>query len=372
VDAYLQQPSVRIPGHVVCTACEHRCSLGPGETGTCGARRNVDGRLRLLGFGRASSLAPGSIEEVPFAHVRPGERILSVGTVGCPLHCPFCERWTMSQWRGDPERAGFEMPPERLVARCEAAGAGTVVFTENEPVVAAEYAIETARLAHPRGIGVALSSSGFETNVALDKLEAYVDAINVDLKAFHDVTYLRLGGRLGPVLRNLERLVASPVWLEVTTTVVPGMNDTDRELRRIAGFLSSLSPDLPWHLRAFHPDHRWLDRPATPAATLLRARAIGLEAGLRFVYDPASEHGGTTWCAACGEPVVQRARDTVVERWGRSPGTCRCGASVPGRWGGRLPPTARRDGARDGHPAAAAALRSAPRVTGLGAGRGRS
>ncbi len=334
VDAILARPSPRVAGRVLCTACEHWCSLPPGRTGKCGVRRNVDGRLQLLVYGKAASAAVDPVEKKPLFHFLPGGPILSLGTYGCNLRCTFCQNWEISQRRERVEEGGLDLSPETIVERCLALDIPMVAFTYNEPTVFFEYAYDTARLARRRGIRTAFVSSGFETTEALNTMAPYLDAINVDLKAFRDETYRRvIGGRLRPVLRNIEHLAASDVWVEVTTLIVPGMNDSDEELREAAAFLAGVSPDLPWHVTAFHPDHLMRDRPPTPVPTLLRAREIGLEAGLRYVYlgNVSGPELQSTACPDCGRVLVARNWYAVEQRWER-PGQCPCGTRIPGVW----------------------------------------
>jgi len=317
----------------MCTACEHWCSRAPGETGKCGVRRNDEGHLMLLVYGRATALAADPMEKKPLFHFLPGEQILSLGTVGCCFTCVFCQNWHTSQWKVDVEEPGFDLSPEEIVERCLRTRIRAVAFTYNEPAVFFEYAYDTARLAHENGIRTVFVSSGFETEEALETIEPYLDAVNVDLKAFSDRTYREMiGARLKPVLRNIGSLAASRAWLEVATLVVPQMNDSDAELRDMAEFLVSVSPDIPWHLSAFHPDYGLLDRPPTPGETLVRAREIGLEAGLRFVYLGNVSGGQDTTCPSCGEMLVEREWYWIRERW-PEPGECpSCGAAIPGVW----------------------------------------
>jgi len=339
--AMLQEPMPRQPvaGTVRCTACEHWCRIAPGEAGRCGVRANVDGSLELLVRGRAAAVAVDPVEKKPLFHFLPGRPILSIGTLGCNLRCRFCQNWDISQER--PALAGAhlgrDLPPEAIVELCVVRDIPMIAFTYNEPVVALEYAYDTFVLAKERGIRTVFVSSGFETLRALDVIEPVVDAINVDLKAFTDRFYRKLSGaRLKPVLRNIAHIAReTPIWIEVTTLLVPGQNDSSREIGEAADFLASVSPDLPWHLTAFHPDYLMLDTPPTPLRMLVRAWEIGKRAGLRHVYvgnmrDPKRE---STWCPSCGAMLVARSgyRTEVATR---EPGTCdRCGVRVPGVWG---------------------------------------
>jgi pyruvate formate lyase activating enzyme len=324
---------------VQCTACEHWCTLAPGDTGRCNVRLNQDGQLVSLVYGRAAAAHLDPIEKKPLFHFLPTRSACSVGTLGCNFHCQFCQNWNISQpgpLVQHPERMGQALAPAEIVRLCRERSIPIIAYTYNEPTVFFEYTLDTARLAVDHGIRNVYVSNGFQTLETIDALAPYLHAINVDLKAFTDGFYRdTCGGRLQPVLRNIEYMAnETPIWVEVTTLVVPGMNDSDHELREIADFLVSISPDLPWHLSAFHPDYQVLDRPATPRSTLERAYAIGIEAGLRYVYvgNLIDAERSSTYCSQCGETVVSRIGYQVRPRW-KIPGQCpACGGSVAGVW----------------------------------------
>jgi pyruvate formate lyase activating enzyme len=324
---------------VQCTACEHWCTLTPGEAGRCNVRLNQDGQLVSLVYGRAAAAHLDPIEKKPLFHFLPTQPAFSIGTLGCNLHCQFCQNWNISQpgpLVKHPDRLGQALAPAEIVRLCRERAIPIIAYTYNEPTVFFEYTLDTARLAVDQGIRNVYVSNGFQTLEAIDAIAPYLHAINVDLKAFSDAFYRRTcGGRLQPVLRNIEYMTKeTPIWVEVTTLVVPGMNDSMDELREIAGFLASISPDLPWHLSAFHPDYQVLDRPATPRATLERAYAAGIEAGLRYVYvgNLIDAERSSTYCPQCGETVLSRIGYQVRPRW-KAPGQCpACGASVAGVW----------------------------------------
>lgn len=330
-------------GYVQCTACEHWCAIAPGAGGKCGVRRNLDGCLRVVVYGRAIAMHVDPVEKKPLYHFLPQRSIFSLGTAGCNLACAWCQNAEISQYKWfDPatDPLGSDLPPRQIVEHCMAQRIPAIAFTYNEPAVSWEYAYDTAQLAHAARLRTVFVSSGFETPAALDVLAPYLDAINVDLKAFDDATYRRYcGARLAPVLRNIRHLVQeTPVWTEVTTLVVPGINDGDDELTAIAAFLAEISPDIPWHVSAFVPHYRMCDRPPTSATTLRRAWEIGRAAGLRYVYTgnlwAAPELGGCsdTCCPACGGQVIRRVGYTVRPLW-RVPGVCpACGARLAGVW----------------------------------------
>ncbi len=325
--------------YVQCTACEHFCAIEPGGMGKCGVRRNYDGAFYLIVYGEAAALHVDPIEKKPLFHFLPTQRILSVGTVGCNFTCQFCQNWEISQAGDLADPSGYngqQALPADLVATCRQRGIPMLAYTYNEPTVFFEYAYDTAKLAHAQGIRNVFVSSGFETLAALAMIEPYLDAINLDLKAFTDRFYREVcGTRLKPVLRNIEHIARNTrTWIEITTLLIPGLNDSEAELRDMAAWLASVSPDLPWHLSAFHPEHQMLDRPATSHRTLMRAWEIGIEAGLRYVYvgnvrDSLRE---ATHCPACGQLLISRNWYNVTIHW-REPGVCdACGARIPGVW----------------------------------------
>jgi pyruvate formate lyase activating enzyme len=329
--------------YVQCTACEHWCALSPGETGKCGVRQNVDGELHLLVYGSAVAMHVDPIEKKPLHHFRPGSPILSFGTVGCNLSCWWCQNWDISQHKhldAQTQRMGAEWPPDKIVQACLDNRIPAIAFTYNEPTVFFEYAYDTAKLAHEAGLSTVFVSSGFETLQALDAIAPYLDAINIDLKAFDDATYRHYcGARLAPVKRNIHHVVESgAIWCEVTTLIIPQLNDSDDELRAIAEFLADVNPDIPWHVSAFHPDYRMQDRPATPASTLRRAWEIGRAAGLHYVYtgniwgDARLNGCSDTCCPSCGTLLVRRQGYRVEQLW-RTAGVCpQCAAAIAGVW----------------------------------------
>ncbi len=330
--------------HVRCEACEHWCALAPGETGKCGVRQNVDGELRLVVYGLAAAVHVDPIEKKPLHHFLPGTSIFSLGTVGCNLSCAWCQNWEISQFKHfDPrhDEVGEPWPPHRIVEYCVEHGIPSVAFTYNEPTVFFEYAYDTARLARQAGLHTVFVSSGFETLRAIDMIAPYLDAINIDLKAFSDDTYRRYcNARLGPVLRNIRHVALNTdIWVEVTTLVIPRLNDGEEELRSIADFLVAISPDLPWHVTGFVPHYQLQDRPPTSGSTIRRAWEIGKAAGLRYVYagnlwyDRRLSGCSDTRCPSCGETLIRRSAYDVQARW-HSPGVChRCGERIAGVWG---------------------------------------
>ncbi len=327
-------------GRLRCLACGHRCLLGEGIEGVCRVRFVRDGQLRVP-WGYVSSLAADPIEKKPFFHVLPGSTALSFGMLGCDFKCPFCQNWEISQTLRDPEadaRAGPRpVSPGGIVAAALAEGAAVVTSTYNEPLITAEWAGAVFSRAHRAGLLTSFVSNGNATPEVLDFLRPLVDAYKVDLKGMREEGYRQVGGRLSVVLDALSGLVERGFWVEVVTLVVPGRNDTEAELRDAARFLRSLSPDLPWHVTAFHPDYRMAGTPATGVRALLRAAEIGHEEGLRYVYagnlPGRTGNSETTFCPACREPLVERRGFQVLACRIGAEGACpACRTRIPGLW----------------------------------------
>ncbi len=324
---------------VQCTACEHWCAIQPGDTGKCNVRLNQDGQLISLVYGWAAAAHVDPVEKKPLFHFLPGRSIFSIGTLGCNFHCSFCQNWNISQpgqLVREKSRLGSYLPPTDIVEICRQRDIPMIAYTYNEPTVFFEYSFDTAKLAVEAGIRNVYVSNGFLTLSAIDTISPYLHAINVDLKAFSNHFYRETcNGRLEPILRNIEYMVTqTSIWVEVTTLVVPGMNDSDGELKEIAEFLASVSLDLPWHISAFHPDYQVQDRPATPRQTLERAHAIGTEAGLRYVYvgNLTDANRANTHCPQCGETLIHRMWYQVRPAW-KTPGVCpSCANEIRGVW----------------------------------------
>lgn len=297
-------------------------------------RENRDGVLFTLAYGNPCSVSLDPIEKKPLYHFLPGTGTLSLAVEGCNFRCRFCQNHTISQARPEPAGAGRPYQPEAVVDLAAAEGAPSISYTYTEPTVFYEYARAIGTAARGRGLRNVFVTNGFMTpETAADSL-AFLDAANIDLKAFRDASYREvMGGRLEPVLDSIRFYAAHKVWVEVTTLVVPGLNDDPAELADIAGFLASVSPDLPWHVSRFHPDFRMTDTPPTPVAVIERALAAGRAAGLRHVYaGNVRGAGADTNCPACGAVVV--AREGFTSRLsGLRRGVCTaCGAAVAGVW----------------------------------------
>jgi pyruvate formate lyase activating enzyme len=309
-DAWLSKK--RPDGTIQCQACLQLCRLKEDETGLCGIRRVEAGVLRLLIYAQAAATHLDPIEKKPFYHFLPGTKSFSVGTVGCNLSCRFCQNAAISQApKGPhPEIFGAPWPPERIVQNATALGAESISYTYNEPAVFFEYAYDTMTLAKEAGLKNLFVTSGYETRFLLDAASGLLDGMNIDLKAFSDRFYRDIcGARLKPVLHTIEAAYRRNIWLEITTLVIPGLNDSDAELQSIAGFIADLSPAIPWHISGFFPTYQMRDRPPTPPETLLRAYQIAQAAGLKYIYvgnlsDPAHS---CTYCPACQRVVITRS-----------------------------------------------------------------
>ncbi|MFQ6059063.1 MAG: AmmeMemoRadiSam system radical SAM enzyme [Anaerolineae bacterium] len=309
-EAMLYKPWKR-EGFVECILCAHRCKIAPHQLGVCKVRVNHDGALYTLVYGKAIANHVDPVEKKPLFHFLPGTYILSIATAGCNFKCDFCQNWQISQlskrWQG--EFPGEHLPPREVVAQAVRTGCSSVAYTYTEPTIFFEYAYDTAVLAHEKGLLNVFVTNGYQTPEAIEVMVGVIDAANIDLKSFSDDHYKRVcGGRLQPVLDSIQLMHDRGIWVEVTTLVVPGLNDSDEELTQIARFLAGISPDLPWHISRFHPNYKMTDRPSTPIATLHRAVEIGQEAGLRYVYvgnvwGDEYEH---TYCPQCGSVVIRR------------------------------------------------------------------
>ncbi len=300
-------------GSVRCGVCAHRCLVRPGRHGICGVRENRAGRLLTSAYGAVVTAGADPIEKKPLFHVDPGSIAWSIATAGCPFHCIFCQNWEIAQG----PRLGLHLPttptpPARVVADALRAGASSIAYTYVEPTVFLEYALDTGRLAREAGLRNLFITDGYATPEAIGLLAGVLDAANVDLKAFDDAFYRRLcGARLRHVLAAIEAMHRAGIWLEVTTLVIPGHNDGDAELRALARWLvETLGPFVPWHVSRFSPAYRMPEVPPTPDATLLRAAAIGRDAGLRFVYVGNAPHLRLedTACPGCGRVCIERTR----------------------------------------------------------------
>ncbi len=344
---------------VLCTLCPHDCRIPDGGRGVCAVRYNVGGKLYTLVYDKivARNLEP--IEKKPLFHFHPGSAAYSIATVGCCLRCAFCQNWQISQWpkehlpkriddRGmeqdaeaicprlanlETEIPGEPVTPAQIVQAALDSGARTIAYTFTEPTIFYELAVDTARLAKAQGLKNIFVTSGYINEAPQRELAGVLDAANVDLKFFREESYRRISRvKLQPILDAIRRYRELGVWVEVTTLVIPGVNDSDAELREIAEFVSSVSPEIPWHVSRFYPAHEMRDVPVTPVETLHRAAAIGKAAGLRYIYagNVPGDGGENTYCHQCGTVLIERYGFFVLANRVRR-GCCPdCGTPVAG------------------------------------------
>lgn len=323
---------------VRCVACGHRCLLGEGRRGVCKVRFNQGGELKVP-FGYVAGLASDPVEKKPFFHVLPGSDALTFGMLGCDFHCGYCQNWVTSQALRD-EVSGAPFHPataEQLVGAAERAGARLVVSSYNEPLITAEWAVAVFKEANERGFICGFVSNGNATPEALDFLQPWICCYKVDLKTFDDRRYRSLGGTLAHVLETVRAVHARGLWLEVLTLLVPGWNDSESELRDIARFVASVSPEIPWHVTAFHPDYQMTGPRETTAADLIRAAEIGAGEGLQFVYagnlPGAVGEWENTRCPGCQRTLIARRGYCIREDRLTGRGNCPdCGRAIPGLW----------------------------------------
>ena len=300
-----------VDGVVLCGLCAHRCRIGDGEKGLCGVRENRQGALYSLVYGKLISRAVDPIEKKPLYHFLPGTTSYSIATAGCNFFCDFCQNWQISQMtHGDGTIFGEDASPREIAVDAEGRGCKSIAYTYTEPTIFFEFAYDTAKIAREMGLKNVFVTNGYQTQETIDKMAEVIDAANVDLKAFSDDFYReRCRARLAPVLKAIEMMHESGIFLEITTLLVPGENDDRDELKRLAEFIASVSPEIPWHVSRFHPQYKQADREWTPSATIFAALEIGKAAGLKYLYAgnlPAGKYENT-YCPNCNELVIERS-----------------------------------------------------------------
>lgn len=346
-------------GKLLCTLCPHDCHIGPGGRGACAVRFNEGGKLYTLVYDKVVARHLDPVEKKPLFHFLPGSTAYSIGTVGCNLRCAFCQNWEISQWPkehlakgggsskteaahepicpplADLERAipGEHVTPETIVAAAMKSGARSIAYTYTEPTIFYELAYDTAVLARRAGLKNIFVTNGFTGGEALRDIAGVLDAANVDLKFFREESYRRVSrARLQPILDAIRLYHQLGVWVEVTTLLVTGLNDSEEELRSIAGFVHSVGAEVPWHVSQYYPAYKMLDVPVTPVATLRRAAGIGRAAGLRYVYEGnvPGEKGENTYCYACRALLVERYGVYMRRNLIRNSACPECGARIDG------------------------------------------
>ena len=337
-------------GRIQCDVCPRFCRLHEGQRGMCFVRARQDDRVVLTSYGRSSGYCVDPIEKKPLNHFLPGTPILSFGTAGCNLTCKFCQNWDISKSR-EVDTLADEASPEAIARAAEALECRSVAFTYNDPTIFMEYAMDVADACHEVGIKAVAVTAGYITEAPRRELYSKMDAANIDLKGFTETFYRNIvGGHLANVLDTLEYVKhETDCWFELTTLLIPGQNDSEGEVHEMTEWVvEHLGPDVPMHFTAFHPDYKMMDLPRTPASTLIRAREIALESGVRYAYtgNVHDKGGGSTYCHGCGQMLI--GRDWyVLSEWNITPeSSCsKCGTKCsgvfeakPGRWGARRLP----------------------------------
>jgi pyruvate formate lyase activating enzyme len=323
---------------VRCFSCGHCCPIPEGQPGVCKVRFNRGGTL-YVPWGYTAGMQCDPIEKKPFFHAYPGALAYSFGMLGCDLHCAYCQNWVTSQALRDPNAISppLDVSPEALVRDALDQGAKVLVSTYNEPLITSEWAVAIFKEAKGAGLVTGFVSNGNATPQVLDFIAPWLDLYKVDLKSFDDRHYHELGGRIGPILESIGRIHAMGLWLEIVTLLIPGFNDSADELSRLTEFIASISPDIPWHVTAFHSDYKMTGPRNTTADDLLSAAEIGREAGLRYIYagNLPGEVGAweDTRCPQCQETLIRRYGYFIEDYLLTPEGHCpRCFSAIPGRW----------------------------------------
>ena len=348
-------------GRVQCDLCPRECKLHDGQRGVCFVRAREDDGVVLTTYGRSSGFCVDPIEKKPLNHFLPGSSVFSFGTAGCNLACRFCQNWDISKSK-EIDTLADEASPATIARTAADLGCRSVAFTYNDPTIFMEYAIDVADACHELGIKTVAVTAGYISPEPRAEFYRHLDAANVDLKGFTEEFYKHTcGAELGAVLDTLEYLAATDVWVELTTLLIPGMNDSDDELDAMTRWVvDHLGPDVPMHFTAFHPDYRMLDKAPTPPATLQRARRIAMDNGVRHAYtgNVRDLEGGSTRCHGCGELVISRDGYVLGEYGLDDSGHCiSCGTRIPGvfdgpaeHWGQRRQPVVLRGRGSTGDP----------------------
>ena len=326
-----------LPGQKVsCFLCGHLCEIVDSKYGFCGVRQNKEGKLYTHVYGEVIAAHVDPIEKKPLYHFLPGTTSFSIATIGCNFRCPFCQNWSISQSnkRKDSGKSGHTLLPEDVISAAEKYGCRSISYTYTEPTIFYEYAYDTAQLAAKKGLANIFVTNGYMTAEALETFHPHLHACNVDLKSFREEFYKEMcQGHLQPVLDSIRRMKKMNIWVEVTTLVVPGQNDSIDELRSIARFIADTDPDIPWHLSRFHPDYQFTDAPATPVEVLHKARSIGEEEGLHYVYiGNVYGESESTQCPSCGKILIQRDGFHLSDNKLKDSACPFCGNEICGRF----------------------------------------
>lgn len=304
-------------GKILCTLCPRYCTIGEGQAGFCFIRQNINNKLYSIGYGRPTGFAIDPIEKKPLNHFLPGTEILSFGTAGCNLGCKFCQNWSISKAKIDNTNSLYATP-ENVILLAKKYNVPSIAFTYNDPIIFGEYVIDVSKLAKEEGIKSVMVTNGYIDKEARKDVFKFIDAANVDLKAFTENFYHKLTfSHLQPVLDTLFWLVKETnVWLEITTLLIPNENDSEDEIKKMCDWITqNLGEEIPLHFTAFHPDFKMNNKQRTPLETLQRARKIAIQSGIKFCYlgNVWDEIGHTTFCPSCNKPIIKRSWHEVIE-----------------------------------------------------------
>jgi pyruvate formate lyase activating enzyme len=320
---------------VQCNLCHHYCKIKPSKVGICGVRENREGVLYSLVYGKLIARAVDPIEKKPLFHFLPGSTSYSVATVGCNFRCRHCQNAEIAHMPHDLHRiVGEDVSPEEIVQEAKKSNCESISYTYTEPTIFFEYAYETGRFAKAEGIRNIFVSNGYMTEEAIDLIAPYLDAINIDLKGLEPFYKKICSAHMQPVVESIRKMHERGIWVEVTTLIIPTLNDGEEELRRLAEIVASVDVSIPWHLSAFHPAYLLQDKPRTPAETIQRARTIGLDSGLQqvFVGNLPGQEGEDTCCPQCGEVLIKRMGYLIMVNKLREGACPRCNTTIAGVW----------------------------------------
>jgi pyruvate formate lyase activating enzyme len=317
---------------VRCDLCSHRCVINNGKRGICGVRENKDGTLFSLVYGKVIASHVDPIEKKPLFHFYPGSYSFSIATVGCNFKCTHCQNSDISQMPIDNNRImGQDIPPEKIVEVAVRDNCQSISYTYTEPTVFMEYALDVAKIAKDKGLKNVYVTNGYMTEEVLNEVYPYMDAANVDLKGFTEEHYQNVcGARLKPVLDTIRLMKKLGIWVELTTLIIPTINDSEDDLRRLAEFIFSIGREIPWHVSRFHPTYKMNNLPPTPVRSVIKARQIGLEVGLRYVYtgNIQGDDGENTYCYNCGKVLIERNGYNIGQVHVKDSKCSFCGADV--------------------------------------------
>jgi len=319
---------------VECFLCNHHCKIANGKFGICQVRQNIGGKLYTLSYGKIVSTNLDPIEKKPFFHMLPGSNSFSIAAVGCNFRCGFCQNWEISQAE-EAKRLGIEshdVTAEDVVNRAQECGAGSISCTYTEPTIFFEFAYDVAKAAEQKGLYVNFVTNGYMSSQAIETIRPYLDACNVDLKSFSDEFYQKVcGAHLEPLLDSIRMMKRLGLWVEITTLLIPEMNDSEEEFEQIAEFIASLGKETPWHISRFHPDYKFTDKSPTTLTSLRKAAEIGRKAGLYYVYvGNVPGEGEDTICYNCKKPIIKRMGFSILEYKLKGYKCSYCGATIHG------------------------------------------